>query len=64
VAEETKKELPGTVFVKRVRDSGEEYLCVYEEEDESLVEDNGGVTELGVYELKRVKRMRKVVQEV
>lgn len=58
-----KKELPKTVFIKREKDGDEHYLCIYEEEEDA-VEDDGEVTEVGVYELARVKRMRKVAQEV
>lgn len=58
-----KKELPKTVYLKREIDGGENYLCVYEVEEDA-VDDDGTVTEVGVYEFKRVKRMRKVAQEV
>lgn len=57
------KKLPATVYVKREIDGDQNYLCVYETEEDS-VDDDGTVTEVGVYELKRVKRMRKVAQEV
>jgi hypothetical protein len=63
MAEEAKKKLPKTVFVRREQDGDENYLCIYEEEN-GAVDDDGEVAEVGVYELKRTKRMRKVAQEV
>lgn len=61
---EEKKGLPKTVFVKRVVENDVTvYLAAYEEEDDA-VDDDGEVIEVGVYELKRTKRMHKVAQEV